>query len=85
MRENTRSKREVVGGSFQAVGAATRGVYGELGVERGEVVENIHELELEIIAHKRSVGVVSQRRVPGELGANLGRIDWGQQPQLWPT
>lgn len=50
---------------------ASGSVDAELGVERGEVVEDVHELELEIVADVGSFGVVAYRRIPGELGAYL--------------
>lgn len=72
VREYAGGLRKVVGSRLQALGCGVGSADGELRVERGEVVEDVHELVLEIVADHRAFGIIPQRRIPGEFSANLG-------------
>jgi hypothetical protein len=71
MGENSSGEREVVGCGLEAFGMASRCVDCKLGVEGGEVIENVHQLVLEVIPHHRSFGIVSKGGIPRELCSNI--------------
>lgn len=64
MGQDTGGVGEVVGGSFEAISVGSWGIKGELGIEGCEIIKNVHELVLEIVTDKWTVGVVAQGRVP---------------------
>ena len=45
--------------------------HAKLGVESGEVVEDVDQFVFEIVGDERVFGMVAQSRVPGEVGAHL--------------
>lgn len=68
---NTSSDGKVIRSSLETFGGSTRSVESELGIESGEVVEDIHEFVFEIVSYHRSFGIVSKGRIPSEFGTNL--------------
>lgn len=71
MGENAGGLVEVARGALEAVRVVAVAGDGQLRVEGGQVVYDIGSLELEVIMDDRSFGVVSQRGIPGEVGAYL--------------
>ena len=65
------SSAEVVAGGFKTFCGPTIGGQSELGVEGGEVVENVGELELEVVLGYRAFTIISKSRIPCEVYSNL--------------
>ena len=59
MAEDAGGEGEVVGGGLVAVDGATGGGDGELGVQGGEVEEDVEELVLYVVAGDGAVGIVA--------------------------
>lgn len=64
---------EIIGSGLQAFGAGTVRGQGELGVEHGEVEQHTHRFVFEVVLHERSLGIVAQGWVPGEVGTDVDR------------
>src|SRR5687767_2251373 len=72
--EHACSETEVVGSGLEAIGATCGSVDRELRVKSGEVVEDVHELKLEVVTNKWSLSAVAQSRIPAELSTDLNRV-----------
>ncbi len=71
--EDASSLVEVARCGLEAVRVVAVAADGQLRVEGGQVVYNVGSLELEVVVDDGSVDVVSQRRIPGKVGAYLSR------------
>ena len=69
--KNAGGEREVVGCGLETFGVASWCINRKLGVKRGEVVKDVHELVLQVVPHHRSIGVISKSGIPREVGTNL--------------